>query len=198
VRAGPAYPSFFRSKTYVTTSPYPSQTVLPRALGNRFSYNDLASHPDSPLELHSVTLTAKLLLLAIAAQVLLTLIMLVLMGRERVPRVMSGEIKVADIAVERSAYPLHARLLSNSFDNQFQLPVLFYVAALLTLFATATGWIDVLLAWLFVALRYVHAVIHVTTNRVHMRFAAYTAGLAVLAIFWLWLVLRLVVLAPSV
>lgn len=145
-----------------------------------------------------MTLTAKLLLVAMAAQVLLTLAILVLMGRERVPRVMSGEIKVADIAIERSAYPLHARLLSNSFDNQFQLPVLFYVAALLTLFATATSWVDVVLAWLFVALRYVHAFIHVTTNRVHLRFAAYTTGLAVLAIFWLWLVLRLVVLAPSV
>lgn len=145
-----------------------------------------------------MTLTAKLLILAVAAQVLLTMVILILMGRERVPRVASGEIKVQDIATERSAYPLRARLLSNNFDNQFQLPVLFYVAALLTLFATATGWVDVILAWLFVALRYAHATIHVTTNRVFHRFAAYTAGLAVLAIFWLWLVLRLVVLAPSV
>ena len=145
-----------------------------------------------------MTLTAKLLILAVAAQVFLTIAILVLMGRERVPRVMSGEIKAEDIAIERSAYPLKARLLSNNFDNQFQLPILFYVAALITLFATATSWIDVLLAWAFVTARYVHAAIHVTTNRVHRRFAAYCAGLAVLAIFWLWLVLRLVVLAPSI
>ncbi|UJW85673.1 MAPEG family protein [Devosia sp. SL43] len=137
-------------------------------------------------------LTAKLLIIAIAAQVFLTIAILVLMGRERVPRVMSGEIPVKDIAVDRDAYPLRARLLSNNFDNQFQLPVLFYVAGLLTLFATTPGWIDVILAWLFVASRYVHAAIHVTTNRVHMRFAAYTTGLALLSIFWLWLVLRLV------
>ena len=145
-----------------------------------------------------MTLTAKLLLLAIAAQVLLTLAILILMGRERVPRVMSGEIPMADIAVSRDAYPLKARLLSNNFDNQFQLPILFYVAALIGLFAAATGWVDVLLAWAFVATRYVHAAIHVTSNRLHRRFAAYCAGLAVLAIFWLWLVLRLVVLAPSI
>jgi hypothetical protein len=121
-----------------------------------------------------------------------------MMGRERVPRIMSGEIKAADIAIERSAYPLRARLLSNNFDNQFQLPVLFYVATLITLFATATSWVDVLLAWVFVGTRYVHAAIHVTTNRLYQRFAAYCAGLAVLAVFWLWLVLRLVVLAPSI
>ena len=137
-----------------------------------------------------MTLVDKLLILAMAAQVLLTLALLVLMGRERVPRVMSGEIPVADIAVDRSAYPLKARLLSNSFDNQFQLPVLFFVAALLTLQLGLVGWAEVILAWLFVALRYGHAVIHVTTNRVHRRFAVYSAGLAVLTLFWLWLTIR--------
>jgi hypothetical protein len=139
----------------------------------------------------------KLLILAIAAQVFLTIAILVLMGRQRVPRVMTGEINVADIAVDRSAYPLKARLLSNNFDNQFQLPVLFFVAALLSLVIGFTGWVEVLLAVLFVALRYAHAVIHVTTNRVHRRFAVYSAGLAVLAIFWLWLVLRILLL-PSI
>ncbi|WP_157959812.1 MAPEG family protein [Devosia submarina] len=145
-----------------------------------------------------MTPNAKLLVLAIAAQVLLTLIILLLMGRERVPRVKSGEIAVADIAVDRTAYPLRARLLSNSFDNQFQLPVLFYLATILTLVCTSTSWIELVLAWLFVALRYAHAFVHVTTNRVYRRFALYTAGLAVLALLWLWLVLRLLVLTPSV
>jgi hypothetical protein len=139
----------------------------------------------------------KLLILAMAAQVFLTIAILVLMGRERVPRVMSGEINVADIAIERTAYPQRARLLSNNFDNQFQLPVLFYVGALLALTLGLVGWVEAILAWLFVALRYVHAAIHVTTNRVHRRFAAYTAGLAVLALFWLWLVFR-ILSAPSV
>lgn len=137
-------------------------------------------------------LTAKFLILAIAAQVLLTIIVLFMMGRERVPRVLSGEIAVKDIAVDRSAYPLRARLLSNNFDNQFQLPVLFYVAALLALITSVPGWVDVILAWLFVVLRYAHAAIHITTNRVHRRFAAYTAGMVVLAVWWVWLAARLV------
>ena len=136
-------------------------------------------------------LVTKLLILAVAAQVLLTVAILCLMGRERVPRVMSGEVAVKDIAVERSAYPLRARLLSNNFDNQFQLPVLFYVVALLALWSGGTNWAEVILAWLFVALRYAHAAIHVTTNRVHVRFAVYTAGLAVLCVLWLLVLLRI-------
>lgn len=144
-----------------------------------------------------MTLTAKLFILAIAGQVFLTMAILVLMGRERVPRVMSGEIPMASVAVDRDAYPLKARLLSNNFDNQFQLPVLFYVGALLA-FNISPGWLEVTLAWVFVVTRYVHAYIHVTHNRVTQRFAAYSAGLAVLAVFWLWLVVRLVILAPSI
>ena len=139
----------------------------------------------------------KLLVLAMAAQVVLALGLLIWMGRERVPRVMRGEIRVSDIAVEKDAYPLKARLLSNSFDNQFQLPVLFFVGALTALHLGLSDWLLVATAWLFVALRYLHAAIHVTTNRVYRRFTAYVAGLAVLGLFWLWLVLRLL-LAPSV
>ena len=134
----------------------------------------------------------KLLILAIAAQVLLTLGILVWMGFERVPRVARGEIAVKDIAVDRQAYPLRARLLSNNFDNQFQLPVLFYVAALLLLWSGGAGWVELALAWLFVALRYAHAAVHVTTNRVYRRFFIYTAGLVVLGLLWLWLVVRLI------
>jgi hypothetical protein len=144
-----------------------------------------------------VPLTAKLLIVAIAAQVLLAFIILLLMGRERLPLVASGEIAIDKIAVDKSAWPLRARLVSNSFDNQFQLPVLFYVAALLALWAGGASWVEVVLAWVFVILRYAHAAIHVTTNHVHSRFAAYAAGLAVLALLWLWLVVRLLILSPS-
>ena len=144
-----------------------------------------------------MSLVEKLLILIVAAQVLLTMAILVWMGMERVPRVARGEIAMADIAVDRDAYPLKARLLSNNFDNQFQLPVLFYVAALLSLLMGGTGWVEVILAGLFVALRYGHAWVHVTTNRVFRRFSVYFAGLVVLGLLWVWLVLR-IILAPSI
>lgn len=144
-----------------------------------------------------MSLVEKLLILIVAAQVLLTMAILVWMGMERVPRVARGEIAMADIAVDRDAYPLKARLLSNNFDNQFQLPVLFYVAALLSLLMGGTGWVEVILASLFVALRYGHAWVHVTTNRVFRRFSVYFAGLVVLGLLWVWLVLR-IILAPSI
>ncbi|MGV8855091.1 MAG: MAPEG family protein, partial [Devosia sp.] len=89
------------------------------------------------------------------------------------------------------------RLLSNSFDNQFQLPVLFYVVALLAIMLGGVSWLEVIAAWLFVALRYTHAAIHVTTNHVLNRFAVYATGLAVLTILWLLVLFRLLVLSPG-
>ena len=136
-------------------------------------------------------LMEKMLTLAMAVQVLMTIGIVFWLGFERVPRIARGEIRIADIAVERTGYPLKARLLSNSFDNQFQLPVLLFVGALVLLLTGLTDWFAVILAWLFVALRIVHAAIHVTTNRVPRRFMVYTAGLAVLTLFWLWLVIRI-------
>lgn len=136
-------------------------------------------------------LTTKFLLFAVVAQVILTLVILVWMGRERVPRIARGEIRMAEVAVDRTAYPLKARLLSNSFDNQFQLPVLFYVGVVLALQIGAVGWIDVAMGWIFVASRYIHAAIHVTTNHLPKRFVVYCTGLVVLALFWLWLLIRI-------
>jgi hypothetical protein len=73
---------------------------------------------------------------------------------------------------------------ADNFNNQFQLPVLFYVAMLV---AHATGQgsaLFVQLAWAFVATRLVHALIQWTYNRVVHRFAVYAIGALVLWAMW--------------
>jgi hypothetical protein len=80
---------------------------------------------------------------------------------------------------------------ADNFNNQFQLPVLFYVAMLV---AHATGQGNALfvrLAWAFVALRLVHALVQWTYNRVVHRFTAYALGALVLWAMWLLLAIGL-------
>ncbi len=98
--------------------------------------------------------------------------------------IMRGEVKIRDMALSREPWPEREKKVSNAFDNQFQLPVLFYVGCVVAVFVGPT-WFDLVLAWAFVVTRYVHAVIHVTDNHVIRRFWAYTAGLAILTLFWL-------------
>ena len=138
--------------------------------------------------------TAALLVAAMLAQGAIALVLLWVLGTIRVPMVASGKMPVEDIALSRDPWPEAEKKVSNAFDNQFQLPLLFYVASGLTLYF-ATGWIEVALAWLFVLSRIVHAVIFATRNRVYWRFFAYTFGYGLLALWWIDLVVRLVLIA---
>jgi len=130
------------------------------------------------------------LIAAILAQGALALGLLWYLGSIRLPMIMKGEVRIEDIAVDRNGWPKRERQASNAFDNQFQLPVLFYAAALLALYFGPV-LIEVVLAWLFVASRYVHAHVHITDNHVVRRFTAYFVGLLLLCLFWLDLVVRL-------
>ncbi len=136
------------------------------------------------------------LIAAILAQGAIALVLLWVLGAIRVPMVASGQMPVGKVALSRDPWPEHEKKVSNAFDNQFQLPVLFYVAAGLALYFGA-GWVEAALAWLFVLSRIVHAVIFATRNRVYRRFFAYTFGYGVLVLFWLDLVVRLVLAAGA-
>jgi hypothetical protein len=130
------------------------------------------------------------LVLAILLQGVVAFVLLAVLGNIRLPLVGSGKIRMADIALSREPWPEHEKRVSNAFDNQFQMPVLFYVGAGIALYFGAS-WVEVLLAWLFVVSRIAHATVFATTNNVHQRFSAYAIGCVVLAILWFDLLIRL-------
>lgn len=134
-----------------------------------------------------------LLLLAIFPQVALTFGLLLWLGPARVAAVRRGEVRLKDIALGQSAWPDRITQISRSFQNQFELPVLLYVLVGLVLVTRkADVWL-VTGAWLFVASRLLHAYVHVTSNRIQMRFQAYVVGVAILVLMWLWLALRVTI-----
>ena len=73
---------------------------------------------------------------------------------------------------------------ADNFRNLFEAPVLFYAAMLAAIALHGGAWGLLLLAWLYVALRLVHSVIHCTYNRVKHRFVAYLASMIVLFVIW--------------
>ena len=78
--------------------------------------------------------------------------------------------------------PAIARITRN-LSNQFELPVLFYVAALLLMqFAAVSTW-DVWAAWVFVAGRVAHTAVQTQSGNVRLRGLVFSINaLAVLAI----------------
>ncbi|TXH76839.1 MAPEG family protein [Thiobacillus sp.] len=90
-----------------------------------------------------------------------------------------------------------ARILKNTqaldnFTNLFEFPVLFYVLCL-AMVATGMGTVvHVAAAWVFVGLRVVHSLIHITYNRVLHRFVAWMLSAAWLFAMWGGFVFELV------
>ena len=98
--------------------------------------------------------------------------------RRASPRIRSGKVKRDELG--RPIFPKWATQISDAFSNQFQIPTLFYMVCLLTLWLQAeTPWF-VGMAWAFVALRWAHAAVFVTTNFVPIRFAVFLASSLVL------------------
>ena len=74
---------------------------------------------------------------------------------------------------------------SDNLKNLFEMPVLFYVAAMLAMVLLIQDVLLIRLAWAFVILRIVHSVVHCTYNRVMHRFIAYLASCLFLILMWI-------------
>jgi len=120
------------------------------------------------------------------AHVLLVYILYGLLGLRRRKVVQEGRMKKSDYRENRDE-PVESLCVKNSLANQFELPALFYACSILLYITEADNLVAVVLAWLFVALRYAHAYVHVTSNDLRYRSPLFAAGFVVLAGMWAWL-----------
>ena len=74
---------------------------------------------------------------------------------------------------------------SNNLKNLFEVPILFYLAAMIAMLLMIQDGLLVGLAWGFVILRVVHSVIHCSYNRVMHRFIAYLISCLFLMFMWI-------------
>ena len=73
---------------------------------------------------------------------------------------------------------------ARTFNNSFQVPMLFYVACALMIATDQIDRTQVTLAWLYVAARVAHAIIYIAVNRIPYRFATYMASCIILGVLW--------------
>jgi hypothetical protein len=131
------------------------------------------------------------ILAPVFAQVALTFALLVLTGYLRVGAIRSQETKVRDIALGQSNWPPGPTQAANCFNNQFQVPLLFYLLVILAATLHKADWLFVIMSWSFVGSRYVHAAIHTTSNEINWRFGVFLAGAIVLLAMWIIFSLRI-------
>jgi hypothetical protein len=124
----------------------------------------------------------------------LTFALLLWMAGSRRNALVGGQTKIRDIALGQSNWPVRATQIGNCFKNQFELPLLFYILIALALPLRHADLFIVLMSWVFVVTRFVHAGIFVSSNDLGRRSLAWFAGVLVLLAMWLYFALKILLL----
>jgi len=137
-----------------------------------------------------VAMSLQAVLAPLFVQVALTFVLLFWMAGARTSALRRREVKIADIALRQPAWPVRATQIGNAFHSQLEVPILFYILVILALAARKADLLFVIMSWLFVLSRVVHAAIHTSDNYVPRRFYAYAVGAIILLLMWIIFAVR--------
>ena len=133
----------------------------------------------------------KLLVIMMIAQMVLTIWLYIEMSKARTKSVKDGLASREDFSVvsnEADSTAIYSRALA----NQFELPVLFFVIILSGIAVGVSSWITVVLAFLFVISRVVHAREMIGENRVMKRKGMFINTMRIFMLLLLELFLSLI------
>src|SRR6202051_2582789 len=139
-------------------------------------------------------MSLQMFLLPVFVLVGLTFALLLWMAGARRQALVGGQTKIRDIVLGQQNWPVRATQIGNCFKNQFELPVLFYILIAIALPIRHADLVIVMLSWVFVITRFVHAAIFVTSNDLNPRSLAWFASVLVLFAMWLYFALRILLL----
>lgn len=141
-------------------------------------------------------MSIRAILLPLFVEVALTSGLMLWMAYARTVAIKRKQARMADVALGQPNWPVRVQQISNCYASQFQLPVLFYVLTVLVIVTRHADFVFVVMAWLFVASRLVHAYIHTGSNYVPHRFNAFAIGSLILLAMWLIFAVRFLLALP--
>lgn len=92
---------------------------------------------------------------------------------------------------ESAAVPERVGLPNRNYMNLLELPLLFYVVCLILYVTASSTPLLTTIAWVYVALRIVHSIIHLSYNHVIHRLLAFALSNFVLVALWTLTALRI-------
>lgn len=133
------------------------------------------------------------ILYPVLVQVLLTFAILIAMGpaRARSLRETGKSLDDREVRIGKVSWSEQATKVARNYENQFELPVLFYAVVAFALITSAVDVVQVALAWIFVLTRAIHAAIHVGPNVIQWRGLAFLVGAAALIAMWVKLAIHI-------
>ena len=117
--------------------------------------------------------------------VILTFIMLAATGITRLISVRRRQVRPRYyVLMSGDTPPDYVQKVGRNMANLLEVPVLFYLLAVLVVVFEINNQLLVDLAWLYVALRLVHSIIHISYNNVPHRFIVFVLSVVTLMIMW--------------
>ncbi len=126
---------------------------------------------------------AAAILWPVAAHLALVAALYAWLTAERQLAVRRGDADMASYRAHEHE-PLRGRLIANNLSNQFELPVLFTVLAMTLYVSNDVSAAQLVLAWVFVAGRLAHTLVHVLSPDVALRGNVFTVGFVALGAMW--------------
>ncbi|MFT7186658.1 MAG: hypothetical protein ACI84K_002061 [Pseudohongiellaceae bacterium] len=136
-------------------------------------------------------MNAELILWPVLVQITLTIVVFLLLGARKLKAVKARAVDLRKAALDNNAWPDDVRKVSNNIQNQFQLPVIFYVLCLAFLSTKSVSLTVVIFSWGFVISRVVHSYVHVGSNHVPVRSRTFMVGCICLILLCALLTIRL-------
>jgi hypothetical protein len=132
------------------------------------------------------------MLAPMVALVGLTFLVLLSIPFARFRAALRGRVAVEDFRYGESAQvPVDVRLPNRNYMNLLELPVLFYVLGLVLYVSGRVDDAFVTLAWVYVGLRAIHSLVHLSYNNVIHRLSVFAASNVLLAFMWIRFAIRL-------
>jgi hypothetical protein len=135
-------------------------------------------------------------LLPLFVQIALTLGLGIWMAYLRGRDLRGAVVHPSQIAMREPNWPARTQQVAYCFSNQFELPVLFYVLTILEIITRHADLVFMILAWVFVLTRLMHAAVYTTSNKLHQRGGWYGFGAAALLIAWIIFAVRILFALP--
>lgn len=113
--------------------------------------------------------------------------MFLIMFVKRLGHIRANPPAADDLASGEAAmrYFAPVEMPANNYRNLFEMPVLFFALVPLLLVTSQDSSVQVVLAWVYVALRYLHSFVHVGPKKVQVRAMLFVVSAIVLSAMWI-------------
>ena len=119
--------------------------------------------------------------------------MVFMVGFSRIRAVRAGRVRRGAFRLGESPdVPADVTVWNRNLMNLLEMPLLFYVVSIAFYVTHQVTPRVVTLAWIYLALRLAHSLVHVTSNRILLRLSSYAVSNIVLLTLWIRFVSRVV------